>query len=139
MCSVAGGKRAGARRAQRSGGNALTRLGHALVITVCVVAWGYLVFVAIEFGSAARHGDSGGWWFLLLATIGAVACLFAGILAGSRLLHSLGALPGPVSQPTAGPMPRPAGTRGASSTSSETVDASALPTPRRPAGHRALR
>lgn len=90
MCGVAGGKRAGTRRAEKSGGNALTTLGYALAITACVVAWGYLVYLAIEFGSTARHGDSGAWWLLVLATLGAVGCLFVGILVGSRLAHALG-------------------------------------------------
>ena len=45
----------------------------ALGITASVVAWGYLVYLAIDFGTSARDGDSRGWAFLALATVGAIA------------------------------------------------------------------
>lgn len=60
-----------------------------VLITVCAVAWGYLVFLAIDFGTAARSGQSGSWGLLALASIGAMACLFAGLLFVSRLLLEL--------------------------------------------------
>lgn len=59
-------------------------------ITLSVVAWGYLVYAAIDFGSSARGGDSTAWWFLGLASIGAVACLFFGLMLVARLLRQLG-------------------------------------------------
>ncbi len=59
-------------------------------MTLAVVAWGYLVFAAIDFGATARSGDSRAWIFLALASLGAVACLFVGLLLVSRLLHHLG-------------------------------------------------
>lgn len=55
-----------------------------------MVAWGYLVYAAIDFGSTARSGDSRAWWFLGLASAGAVACLFAGLMLVTRLLRRLG-------------------------------------------------
>jgi hypothetical protein len=58
----------------------------ALGITASVVAWGYLVYLAIDFGTSARDGDSHGWWFLALATIGAIACLFVAMMLGARLV-----------------------------------------------------
>ena len=61
----------------------------ALGITAAVVAWGYLVYLAIDFGTAARDGDSTGWWMLALATIGAIACLFVGMLLGARFVRRL--------------------------------------------------
>lgn len=61
----------------------------ALGITAAVVAWGYLVYLAIDFGTTARNGDGRAWWFLALATIGAIACLFFGLMLGMRLLARL--------------------------------------------------
>lgn len=58
----------------------------ALGITAAVVAWGYLVYLAIDFGTTARNGDGRAWWFLAMATIGAIACLFLGMMLGVRLL-----------------------------------------------------
>ena len=43
-------------------------LGLSLGVTLAIVAWGYLVFAAIDFGNAARSGDGGAWWFLALAS-----------------------------------------------------------------------
>jgi hypothetical protein len=61
-------------------------LGLALGITAAVVAWGYLVYLAIDFGTSARDGDGRGWAFLALATVGAIACLFVALSLGSRLV-----------------------------------------------------
>jgi uncharacterized BrkB/YihY/UPF0761 family membrane protein len=57
----------------------------ALGITAAVVAWGYLVYLAIDFGTDAREGDGGGWWLLGLSTIGAIACLFVAMMLSIRL------------------------------------------------------
>ncbi len=54
-------------------------------MTCTVIAWGLLVFAAIDFGGKARDGEPGNWWFLALATIGAMACMFLAILLASRL------------------------------------------------------
>ncbi len=59
-------------------------------VTVAVIAWGYLVKAAIDFGVQARSGTSGAWVFLGLASLGAVACLFVGLMMVSRLLRELG-------------------------------------------------
>ena len=77
----------------------------ALGITATVVAWGYLVYLAIDFGTSGRDGDSTAWWLLALATIGAIACLFVAMMLGTRLVALLkagSAPPGP---------PRPPGGR----------------------------
>ena len=94
------GKRAGARRgARRRPAFSPALLGLALAITACVVAWGYLVFSAIEFGSAARGGDQQAWWMLGLASLGAVACLFVGLMLLSRVSRRLGITTPPSSRP----------------------------------------
>jgi hypothetical protein len=77
----------------------------ALGITAAVVAWGYLVYLAIDFGTSARDGEAAGWWMLALATIGAIACLFVGMMLGIRLVARLKA-----GSPPPGP-PRPPGGR----------------------------
>jgi uncharacterized BrkB/YihY/UPF0761 family membrane protein len=83
-----GGRHAGPARlegpapAKRSSRVAMLLL--ALGITAAMVAWGYLVYIAIDFGTAARDGDHRGWWFLAFATLGAIACLFVAMMLGSR-------------------------------------------------------
>src|SRR3954447_14039781 len=91
MTGATGGKRAGSRRGQRAPRSFRpVLLLLALGITLSGVAWGYLVYAAIDFGSTARGGDSQAWWFLGLAAIGAVACLFFGLMLLARLLRRLG-------------------------------------------------
>ena len=91
MSPVGTGKRAGSRRAAKPRPSFRpSLLGLAAAVTLSVVAWGYLVYAAIDFGSTARGGDSRAWGFLALASIGAVACLFVGLMLVGRLLHRLG-------------------------------------------------
>lgn len=85
------GKRAGPRR-KRSFDPAL--LGLAVGVTLCVVAWGYLVRAAIDFGATARGGKTEAWWFLGVASLGAIACLFVGLLLSARILRRLGVTSG---------------------------------------------
>ena len=91
MGPVSAGKRAGSRRGARPtrkfNRSALV-LGAA--ITLLVVAWGYLVYAAIDFGTAARGGSSPAWTFMGLACAGAIACLFVGLLLVARLMRVLG-------------------------------------------------
>ena len=81
------GKRA-APRSKRSVQPAL--LGLAVGVTLCVVAWGYLVKAAIDFGATARGGRSEAWWLLGLASLGAIACLFVGLMLVARITRRLG-------------------------------------------------
>jgi len=91
MSLVATGKRAGSRKgAKQKASFNRPALALALAITACLIAWGYLVYLAIDFGTTARAGDSNAWAFLVLSSLGAVACLFAGLLFVSRLLRALG-------------------------------------------------
>lgn len=88
MSPVAGGKRAGAREARRF---RPALLGLAVAITACVVAWGYLVYAAIDIGASARRdGSFGAWALLVLASLGAVACLFLGLMLVVRVSRALG-------------------------------------------------
>lgn len=63
------------------------------------MAWGYLVYAAIDFGSTARDGESDAWWFLALASAGAVACLFVGLMLVARVLRRLGITGGAAHSP----------------------------------------
>lgn len=85
------GKRAGSRRAPKKARSFQpSLLGLAVGVTVAVIAWGYLVYAAIEFGASARAGESQAWVFLAVASLGAVACLFIGLMLIARLLRRLG-------------------------------------------------
>lgn len=109
-----GAKHAGSRKAPR---NVRTRRTadrgaavYAAGITFAVVAWGYLVWAAIDFGATARAGNSAAWFFLLLACVGAASCLFAGLMLSVRLLTRLGIIAPPPGSPEEVPV-RPAGGR----------------------------
>jgi cytosine/uracil/thiamine/allantoin permease len=102
-----GGKRAGSRRGARPPrtlNKAALVLGAA--ITLCVVAWGYLVYAAIDFGTAARGGNSQAWTFMALACAGAIACLFVGLLLVARMMRVMGITAAP---PSDDAPPRPVG------------------------------
>ena len=108
MARVTTGKRAGSRRGARPP-RSLKKTALALVaaITLCVVAWGYLVYAAIDFGTVARSGGGGSAWaFMGLASLGAIACLFVGLLLVARMLRELGVTQDPDAPPSP---PRPAG------------------------------
>ena len=77
-------------------------------ITLCVVAWGDLVKAAIDFGTTARTGESGStaaWTFLGLASLGAVACLFIGLMLVARIGRVLGWSSAPDKPAKSGPRP----------------------------------
>ena len=85
----------------------------AVAVTAAIVAWGYLVYLAIDFGTSARAGESRAWWFLGLSSLGAVLCLFLGLVLIARLLRALGITEAAdASSPTEQPVvPRPPGGR----------------------------
>lgn len=98
MASVSqgSGKHSGARRAAPAKRDFDPKLLlYAGGITFCVVAWGYLVFAAIDFGSSAREGRPGAWLYLAVACLGAICCLFAGLMIGVRLLTLTGIISTP--------------------------------------------
>jgi hypothetical protein len=113
------GKRAGPKRKRRFDA-ALLLL--AIGVTFCVVAWGYLVKAAIDFGVSARGGESDAWLFLGLASLGAVACLFVGLILVARITRRLG-----ITQP-----PSPRGP-------SDAPEQKSVEQPRIPGGRRAMR
>ena len=58
----------------------------ALGVTATLVAWGVLVYAAIDFGKEARSGEPAAWVLLALTTLGAAACLFVTLILGARIL-----------------------------------------------------
>ena len=58
----------------------------ALGVTLTLVAWGFLVWAAIDFGGQARGGETPAWAFLALSTVGATACLFLTLILGTKVL-----------------------------------------------------
>ena len=106
------GTRAGSRRGpRRKKSFQPVLLLLALAVTACVVAWGYLVYAAVDFGSSARGGDTTAWWFVALASVGAVACLFVGLMLLARILRRLGITGDGAARPEAPEEPRPIGGR----------------------------
>ena len=85
---VATGKRAGVKRKSRF--RPAVALLLAVGVTAAVIAWGYLVKAAIDFGIEARSGTSDAWQFLAFSSLGAVACLFVGLMLIARLMRELG-------------------------------------------------
>jgi hypothetical protein len=82
-------------------------------VTFCVIAWGYLVLAAIDFGTSARSGHGSAWLFLAVSCLGAACCLFAGLMIGTRLLVAIGAISPSRTHETdeLAPPPRPVGGR----------------------------
>lgn len=116
-------------------------------ITVTLIAWGVLVFIAIEFGRQARTGSGTAWGLLGLATVGAAACLYLTLLLAMKtvevmqrkpvaaaLTEAVAAVPAErlVTGVTAAPSPPPASSPTPSSpSSSSSRSASSRPAPRR--------
>ena len=105
---MAQGKRAGAKPKRRV---RPALLGLALGVTASVVAWGYLVWAAIDFGTSARAGDGVAWWLLVLAALGAVLCLFLGLVLLARISRELGITRPPPDDPAAPTPPAAPGGR----------------------------
>jgi hypothetical protein len=88
-----GTPRRGARRAPKPKRSLQPRLvGLGLGALAALVAWGALVWLAIDSGRSARGGESGKWAQLAIASVGAVACLFLCLWLCTLLLRRLGIL-----------------------------------------------
>lgn len=93
---MAGGKRSGERTKARFRSD-LLRL--ALGITLTLIAWGYLVIAAIDFGADGRHeGDARAWLLLVVAALGAMLCLFLAFLLVARFTRALGVTHAPAAK-----------------------------------------
>lgn len=76
--------------------SALRRLlGLAVGITLTLIAWGYLVWLAIDFGAEARSGEPWAWALLGTATVGATACLFLTLILLARAARVMKGAPPP--------------------------------------------
>lgn len=76
----------------------------AVGMTFALVAWGYLVFAAIDFGATARHdGKGSAWLFLAIASIGGMLCLFLAFMLAVRLSRAIGLSEGPERRPKRDP------------------------------------
>ncbi|MBM7516315.1 hypothetical protein [Nocardioides nitrophenolicus] len=85
---MTGGKRAGD-RAKATFRPALLLI--AAGATASVVAWGYLVIAAIDFGATGRHdGKTSAWVLMGVASLGAMLCLFLTFMLAIRLSRALG-------------------------------------------------
>lgn len=139
MVAQGAGKRKGSRKAPKKRAQFdPSMLLYAAGITFCVIAWGYLVSAAIDFGSTARSGRSEAWLYLAVACIGAASCLFAGLMLGARLLRGLGITSAPP-EPARTPLDQVAGSSYTPHGSHTTHPAKAhdqVPTSRHPGGHR---
>ncbi len=88
-----GTPRGGARRAARPKRSLQPKLvGLGLGALAALVAWGLLVWLAIDSGRAARGGESGRWAYLAAASVGAVVCLFLCLWLCTVLLRRVGIL-----------------------------------------------
>ena len=88
-----GTPRRGARRAAKPKRSLQPKLvALALGAVAALVAWGLLVWVAVDSGRSARDGESGKWGYLAAASVGAVVCLFLCLWLCTVLLRRVGIL-----------------------------------------------
>lgn len=111
MTAVKSGKRAGDREKTRVRPDLLLL---AVGITFTLIAWGYLVLAAIDFGATARHdGKASAWLFLVIAAIGAMLCLFLTFMLAVRLSRAIGLSTAPEPRPRRDPTAPKGGKRAA--------------------------
>jgi len=84
-----GGKRAGSRRGATRTRHPRTRTAFAFLltafaVTAAILAWGYLVYTAIQHGQSWRAGDRDAWRIVAAAGIGAAGCLLIALMLIAR-------------------------------------------------------
>ncbi len=65
-------------------------------VTLTLVAWGVLLYAAVDFGQAAEKGQSSAWVFLAIAVIAASICLSLGLYLMVRIIRLLRGASAPV-------------------------------------------
>lgn len=86
----------------------------AVGATLALVAWGYLVVAAIDFGASARHDDrAAAWFFLAVACVGAIFCLFLAFMLVVRIARAIGLAAAPTPRPPRDPNAPKGGKRAA--------------------------
>lgn len=88
MASV--GKHSGEAVEESPGLGTLLRLVLSMLATLA--AWGALVWLAIHFGGLAKTGQTTAWALMVIAGVGAAACLFLGIIVATRLIVTAGVM-----------------------------------------------
>jgi hypothetical protein len=78
---------------------------YAVAAVLTALAWAVLVYFAIQLGPDVKDGEPRAWALIVVATIGAMACLFLSLVLAGRVLDTL--------RPAApaGPPPPPGGRR----------------------------
>jgi hypothetical protein len=62
---------------------------YAVAALLTALAWGVLVYFAIQLGPDVKDGEPRAWALLVVATIGAMACLFLSLILGGRVVELL--------------------------------------------------
>jgi hypothetical protein len=62
---------------------------YALAAVATALAWGVLVYYAIQLGPDVKDGEPQAWALMIVATVGAMACLFLSLILGGRVVEVL--------------------------------------------------
>lgn len=105
---MAQGKRAGSRRGSRRPAR-LSRatLAPGLAALVAMIAWGLLVWFAIDFGARARAGEGRAWWVMGGLGVAAMAALFLALMMIVRVSRAVGLTEAPAATSHLAPPDRP--------------------------------
>lgn len=60
---------------------------YAMAVVVTALAWLALVYLAIQLGPSAKAADLAAWLLLVVATLGAIGCLFLTLIFGGKALE----------------------------------------------------